>query len=94
MAAKEIINNVGSAIHVVMPMIVVGAAIYFHAIGHPFTIATLIVLVSAAYGKTIWHDFLQSKIVTATKSITETVTKTFTGKVEARDADRGVQPTP
>lgn len=52
-------KRLGSFFHAIIPAVVVFAAIMFHALKMPFGEMYLTILLSAAYGKTAWHDFMQ-----------------------------------
>jgi hypothetical protein len=83
-------------IHLIAPVAVVTAALLLHAIRNPVPAATLLLLVSAAYGKTIWHDVLQHRTIAASftrherqerDERTTTITRTI------RDTTLALQPT-
>lgn len=96
-------KKIGAYLHIVMPALIVAAALVFHALHNALPLFTLAVLVSAAYGRLAWHDFIQSKRVA--ESMTEQLSRRddiVTHRAEwevgerhdvKRDVALGVEPT-
>ncbi|HXC25132.1 MAG TPA: hypothetical protein VNU46_04390 [Gemmatimonadaceae bacterium] len=51
--------TLGAYLHVAMPAIVVGAALVLQALHNALPFVTLVALVSAAYGRLLWLEFLE-----------------------------------
>jgi hypothetical protein len=54
---------IGSYIHAITPGVVVISAIVFHAMKIPYSEMYLVILLSASYGKSAWHDYQQSRSI-------------------------------
>jgi hypothetical protein len=80
----------------IIPFVVVIMIVTLKAMHNPFTVMEDTVLLTAAFGQSMWRMFLREKTLTGTVTATlnttlnETVTKQI---LERRDTDLGVDPT-
>ena len=72
-------------VHLWTPVVIILGALAYHGLGRPIPVLTLVTLISGAYGKALWHDFLQRRLVQGTVQRTEAVS--------ARDVVLGLEPT-
>ena len=77
-------SRLGAFIHLITPPTIVLVALAYHGFGRPVPVLTLVTLISGAYGKALWHDFL------ASQTLRGTVTR---GESSQRDVILGVEPT-
>jgi hypothetical protein len=78
------IQRLGTLVHLFTPILIVLVALAYHGLGHPLPTLTLITLISGAYGKALWHEFLETRTIRATVHRTES---------SDRDVLLGVEPT-
>ena len=78
-------SRLGPLVHLFTPPLIILVALVDHGLGRPIPVLTLVTLISGAYGKALWHEFLQSRLVQGTVQRTETVS--------ARDVVLGLEPT-
>ncbi len=87
-------------IHAATPALVVCAALALHAAGRPLPTVTLIALVSAAYGRSLWQEFLKDRANSA-EAVTSSArngdrpmtTASEMPEPRRRDAVLGMEPT-
>ena len=80
----SIASRLGAFVHLLTPPIIVLVALTYHGFGRPIPVLTLVTLISGAYGKALWRDFLENQTVRGTISRTEST---------QRDVVLGVEPT-
>lgn len=61
MSSHPLARAIGSISHAALPLVIILAALVGHFIGKPLEAPYLIILLTAAYGKTTFHDYLQAK---------------------------------
>lgn len=57
--SKEAVAIFGAYLHVTMPAVVVAAALVLQAVHNAVPLLTLIPLMSGAYGRLLWLEFLE-----------------------------------
>lgn len=63
--ALDLLDDTGKPDHSkVVPVVVLALVIVFKAVGNPFTLLEMIVVLSASYGQSMWRQFLKSRTVT------------------------------
>lgn len=89
--ALDLTDDTGKPDHAkVVPVVMQGVIIVFKALGNPFSLLEMIVMLSASYGQAIWRQFLKSRTVTGTWNEKVQRTEiTLKNLVEAHRADDG-----
>jgi hypothetical protein len=77
-------QRLGTLVHLFTPILIVLAPLAYHGVGRPIPVLTLLTLISAAYGKALWHEFLERRTVRGSVHRTES---------SARDVVLGLEPT-
>jgi hypothetical protein len=78
----------GVCVHHVLPALIVVVALWCHVKHNPMPLLTLVVLLSGAYGRSVWSEFLRSRAMARVQGGVE-------GGQEGggRDVPLGVEPT-
>jgi hypothetical protein len=82
--------------YLVAPLAVIAAALVLHACNNPIPAATLAILMTAAYGRTLWREYLAIRPLAGTwsrRALHERAETTQTITRSVRDTVLAVQPT-
>jgi hypothetical protein len=83
----QVTSRLGPLVHLLTPILVILTALAYHGIGRPIPTLTLLTLISGAYGKALWHEFLENRAISDTDTVQRIDIAT------TRDIVLGVEPT-